>query len=299
MPLWIRQFRFRHRRGVDDLAAFDRLGNLATVYEREKMNFRNPTIIISAILFATTIAYGQKQARSKAKPAPATAPAPARVKRPVNVVLKRGDEISGNFLRADAETMEVEIPSGKLTIKWSEVSSLYFTGETEQPEEEQKEQKDTAPPAANPSLQAERKAYAALRKLDEAAKIKLPAGQYGDLLIDAKTTIDEALMDISDYSLKSAITRTLEAYYDAGHALGPAQPYEPRRTPPTRGSARVINERIPVKSEPGATLMRKYQIKPEVDRLAQADHLKLDEALKAIWAVASARLNYVATFVRQ
>jgi hypothetical protein len=68
----------------------------------------------------------------------------------------------------------------------------------------------------------------------------------------------------------------------------------------TWGSARVIVEqRIPVKSEPGATLMRKYQIKPEVDRLAQADHLKLDEALKAIWAVASARLNYVATFIRQ
>jgi hypothetical protein len=45
--------------------------------------------------------------------------------------------------------------------------------------------------------------------------------------------------------------------------------------------------------------MRKYQIKPEVDRLAQADHLKLDEALKAIWAVAGARLNYVATMIRQ
>jgi hypothetical protein len=68
----------------------------------------------------------------------------------------------------------------------------------------------------------------------------------------------------------------------------------------TWGSARVIVEqRIPVKSEPGATLMRKYQIKPEVDRLAQADHLKLDEALKAILAVASARLNYVASLIRQ
>src|SRR5215475_5234810 len=255
MPLWIRQFRFRHRRGVDDLAAFDRLGNLATVYEREKMNFRNPTIIISAILFATTIAYGQKQARSKAKPAPATAPAPARVKRPVNVVLKRGDEISGNFLRADAETMEVEIPSGKLTIKWSEVSSLYFTGETEQPEEEQKEQKDTAPPASsNPGLQAERKAYSALRKLAEAAKIKLPLGEYGNLLIDTKPVIDEALMDISDYSLKNAIARTLEAYSDAGQAYGAARAYETRRT---FGAPRVTEQGIPVDSEPGATLMRK------------------------------------------
>jgi len=253
----------------------------------------------------STIAYGQKPARPKPKTAPVPAHAPA--KRPVNIILKKGDEISGNFLRADTETMEVETKSGKLTIRISEVSSLYFIGDDEKPAEE--EQTDTAPPSksqgsrgdqVDPGLQAERKAYAALRKLDEAAKIKLPAGQYGDRLIDAKTTIDEALMDISDYSLKNAITRTLEAYYDVGQALGAAQSYEPRRTPMTWGSARVINEqRISVKSEPGATLMRKYQIKPEVDRLAQADYLKLDEALKAIWAVASARLNYVATLIRQ
>ena len=268
----------------------------------QALNFRSLAIIISAILCMSTIAFGQKRERPKPKAAPATATGP--VKRPVNITLKKGDEISGNFLRADTETMEVETKSGKLTIRISEVSSLYFIGEDEKPEEE--EQKDTAPPSksrgdqGDPGLQAERKAYAALRKLDEAAKIKLPAGQYGDRLIDAKTTIDEALMDISDYSLKNAITRTLEAYYDVGQALGAAQSYEPRRTPMTWGSARVINEqRISVKSEPGATLMRKYQIKPEVDRLAQADHMKLDEALKAIWAVASARLNYVASLIRQ
>ena len=285
------------------MAAFDRLGNLAKINERKEMmryhalNFRSLAIIISAILCISTIAFGQQRSRPKPKTAPATATAP--VKRPVNITLKKGDEISGNFLRADTETMEVETKSGKLTIRISEVSSLYFIGEDEKPEEE--EQKDAASPAApDPGLRAERKAYAALRKLDEAAKIKLPAGQYGDRLIDAKTTIDEALMDISDYSLKNAITRTLEAYYDVGQALGAAQSYEPRRTPMTWGSARVINEqRISVKSEPGATLMRKYQIKPEVDRLAQADHLKLDEALKAIWAVARARLDYVASLIRQ
>jgi hypothetical protein len=272
------------------------------------LNFKYLAIVISAVLFLSAIAYGQKKSRPKPKTASATATGP--VKRPVNITLKRGDEISGNFLRADTETMEVETKSGNLTIRMSEVSSLYFIGEDEKLAEYEKpaeeEQSVTAPPSKSrgdleePGLQAERKAYAALRKLDEAAKIKLPAGQYGDLLIDAKTTIDEALMDISDYSLKNAITRTLEAYYDAGQALGAAQSYEPRRTPLTWGSARVVVEqRISVKSEPGATLMRKYQIKPEVDRLAQADHLKLDEALNAIWAVASARLNYVATFIRQ
>jgi hypothetical protein len=262
------------------------------------LNFRYPAIIISAILCMSTIAYGQKRARPKSKTAPAAAPTPAR--RPVNITLKKGDEISGNFLRADTETMEVEVSGGRLTIRMGEVSSLYFIGEEEKPtEEERKEDEPRAQAAPDPGLQAERKAYEALRKLEEAANIKLPQGQYGNLLIDTKPVIDEALMDISDYSLKSAITRTLEAYYDAGQAMGAAQAYNIRQTWQTWGSARAVEQRIPVDSEPGATLMRKYEIKPGVNRLAQADHLKLDEALKAIWAVAGARLNYVSSLIRK
>jgi hypothetical protein len=251
----------------------------------------------------STIAYGQKRTRPKPKTASAIAPGP--VKRPVNITLKRGDEISGNFLRADTETMDIEIPSGRLTIKMSEVSSLFFIGEEEKPTGEDRNEDDSSAPAApaapDPGLSAERKAFEALRKLEEAANIKLPQGQYGNLLIDSKLVIDEALIDISDYSLKSAIARTLEAYYDAGQALGAAQDYTPRRTwGSVRGEAsRVAEQRIPVDSEPGATLMRKYQIKPGLNRLASPDHLKLDEALKAIWAVASARLNYVASLVRR
>jgi hypothetical protein len=182
-----------------------------------------------------------------------------------------------------------------LTIKMSEVASLVFIDEGVMPIEE--EQKDAAPPAPDPGLQAGRKAYAALRKLAEAAKINLPLGQYGNLLIETKTTVEEALAEISDYSLKNEIARTLEAYYDAGQAWGAARAYDTGRTP--WGAARFIEQRIPVDSEPGATLMRKYQIKPGVSRLGQADHLELDTALKAIWAVAGGRLNYVAALIRQ
>ncbi len=248
----------------------------------------------------STIASGQKRTRPKPKSAPARAAAPVPTKRPVTIILKRGDQIEGNFLRADAETMEVEIQSGRLTIKMSEVSSLYFIDVGDRPTEE--EQKDAAPPAPDPSLPAARKAYAELRKLAEAAKIKLPLGQYGNLLIETKTVVDEALTEISDYSLKNEIARTLEAYYDAGQALGAARAYDTGRAydgRPTWGAARVIEQRIPVNSEPGATLMRKYQIKPGVNRVGQADHLELDTALKAIWAVAGERLNYVASLIRQ
>lgn len=247
------------------------------------------------------IAVGQRRSRPKPKPAP-RAPAatisPAPAKRPVTVNLKEGDPVTGSFLRADAETMQIEIRSGQLTIKMSEVASLVFTEEGEtaaRPADE--ERKDTAAPAIDPSLPAARKAYAALRKLSEAAKIKLPLGQYGNLLIETKTVVEEALTEISDYSLKNEIARTLEAYYDAGQAWGAAHAYDTGRT--TWGATRVIEQRIPVNSEPGATLMRKYQIKPGVDRLGQADHLELDTALKTIWSVAGARLNYIAALVRQ
>jgi hypothetical protein len=257
-------------------------------------------MIIFAVLLISATAAGQRRSRPKPKTAPARAATPVPTKRPVTVNLKQGDSVTGNFLRADAETMEVEIQSGRLTIKMNEVVSLVFTDEGVMPiEEEQKVADSTAP---DPSLPAARKAYAALRKLAEAANIKLPLGQYGNLLIDTKQVVDEAMTEISDYSLKNEIARTLEAYYDAGQAWGAARAYDTRRQRPFGdpwGPARVIEQRIPVDSEPGATLMRKYQIKPGVNRLAQADHLELDTALKAIWAVAGERLNYVATLIRQ
>ncbi len=252
-------------------------------------------MIIFAVLLIFATAAGQRRSRPKPKTAPAPAAALAPARRPVTVNLKQGDLVTGNFLRADAETMEVEIQTGRLTIKMSEVASLVFTDEGEKPPEE--DQKETAAPVIDPSLMASRKAYAELRKLAEAARIKLPLGQYGNLLIETKTVVEEALTEISDYSLKNEIARTLEAYYDAGQAWGAARAYDTGRM--TWGAARVIEQRIPVDSEPGATLMRKYQIKPGVNRLARPDHLELDTALKAIWAVAGARLNYVAALIRQ
>src|SRR5262245_24985189 len=294
------------------MAAFDRVGDMAENDKRKglissperhfSMNKgKRVTLIVTAVFLMSGIASGQRRSRPKSKPAPpapATTIAPAPAKRPVTVNLKEGDPVTGNFLRADAETMQIEIRSGRLTIKMSEVASLVFTeeGETAARRAEE-EQKETSTPPPDPSLPAARKAYAALRKLAEAAKIKLPLGQYGNLLIETKTVVEEALTEISDYSLKNEIARTLDAYYDAGQAWGAAQAYDTGRR--TLGAARVIEQRILVDSEPGATLMRKYQIKPGVNRLGLADHLELDTTLKTIWGVAGARLNYVAALIRQ
>src|SRR5262249_7749940 len=128
-----------------------------------------------------------------------------------------------------------------------------------------------------------RKAYTALRKLADAAKIKLPNGQYGALLIEVREVVDEALLNLPDGALKIEIGRTMEAYTDAGQAYGAAR----------------ANGACSITGEPGATLMRKYEIRPSANRLGQADHLELDTALKTIWAAAGSRLSYVAALIRQ
>ncbi len=249
---------------------------------------RSFMMIISAVLVMPGITAGQKRPRPKpkpAKPAPASAATPATAKRPVTVNFKEGDPLTGNFLRADAETVLIEVRGGRLTIRMSDVASLVFSGEVEtattRPAED--EPRDPAPVASDPNLTAVRKAYEALRKLSEAAKIKLPLGQYGNLLIETKPVVDEALTEITEYTLKVETARTIEAYTDAGLAWGAAPP----------------NGRLPIDSEPAATLMRKYQIKPGVNRLGQADHLEIDTTLKTIWAQAEARLNYIAALLRR
>ena len=244
---------------------------------------RNLAMITSAVLVLSGTAAGQRRPRPKPKPASASAATLAPAKRPVTVNLKQGDPVMGNFMRADAETVQVEVQSGQLTIKMSEVASLVFTDDEEPAKPAEEAPKDSDPAPANPTLPAARKAYAALSKLAEAAKIKLPYGQYGNLLIELRPMVDEAMVELPEGALKTEITRALENYTDAAQAWGAAQ----------------VNGRVPTANEPGTSLMRKYEIKPSVNRLGQADHLEIDTTLKTIWAVAESRLNYIATLIKR
>jgi len=254
------------------------------------MNRVRTTLLIGAsVLLLAGVAAGQKRARPKTKPTPTApaavvSPAPAYAKRPVTINLKQGDSVKGNFLRADAETALVDVSSGRLTIKMSDVVSMIFDDDSETEARDTGETAKAATQSAPDSnLQASRKAYAALTKIADAAKIKLPYGQYGTLLIDVRQVVEESLLSIPDSALKIEITRAMETYTDAGLAWGAMQP----------------NGRIPISSDPGATLMRKYDIRPGVNQLGQADYLEINATLKSIWAVAGARLNNVAVLLRQ
>jgi hypothetical protein len=246
---------------------------------------RSIATIITALALMAGISSGQSRPRPKPKPArPAPIQPAATTKRPVTINLTQGDSVSGNFLRADAETVQVEVERGRLTIKLNDVASMVFSsgGATavKTSDEESKPDSQANPDSSSP---AARKAYAALRKIADAAQIGLPYLQYGSLLIEVRQVVDESLRTLPDGTLKTDIIKAVEAYTDAGKAWSIIQ---------TKGV-------LPIATEPGATLMKKYEIKPNVNALGQPDNLPLDASLNAIWAVAGARLNNIALQLNQ
>src|SRR5262245_5408698 len=233
-------------------------------------------IIITTLVFLCGAARGQGKQRPKPKPKPAST-VTVVTKRPVTVTFKNGDPVSGLFLRADADTLQIELKTGRLSIKMSEVYSLVFAGEEETSStttiEEVVKNLDTA--ESDPNLAAGRKAYNALRKLSDAAQIKLPCAQYSYLLVETRSVLEEAFADITDGSLKTYAELSLEAYTDAGKACGAVD---------GKGV-------IPINTDTGEYLEDKYKIKPAVNAFGLPVHLKIDEALKLIWAAAAIHLK--------
>ena len=236
--------------------------------------------------FAMMIPFGivisQSRPRPKSKTVqliPASTATSSVTKRPVTINLKKGDPIKGYFLRADAETVQVEVKSGTLAIKLNEIDSLLFRSE-EASEAKPHEAAQAEPPRpTQDSIQQNmRKAYTSLRKLSDAAKISLPYPQYANLLIEVRPVIEQTLSALPEGGVKSDVAAAMEAYMDAGQAWG----------------AMLTKGVLPIATEPGATLMKKYAIKPAVNALGQEDHLQLDTTLNAIWTAAESRLSNLA-----
>jgi hypothetical protein len=242
--------------------------------------------IVLAVLILCGVADSQSRSRSKARvvraaPVPAATPLP--VKRPVTINLKQGDPIKGYFMRADANALLVELKTGSMVVKLSEIDSLSFTPDeppavatkAEAPAEPAPVVQDTVTPNA-------RKAYTALRKLADAAKIGLPYPQYANLLIEVRPAIDQAFAALPEGAIKGDVAGAMEAYTDAGQAW----------------SAMMGSGVLPIATEPGATLMKKYGIKPAVNALGQEDRLLIDVTLGTIWTAAGTRLNNIAMVLK-
>jgi hypothetical protein len=248
---------------------------------------RHVALLICAIVFVVGIAVGQSRPRAKNKLTPRVPVEPARpepARRSVIIHLKQGEPVLGNFLRADPESVQVEAPSGRLTIKLSEITSLVFAlSETTAKTSEEPQQNPPPTVTPTPVSPAGLKAYQALRKLAAAAQIGLPYLQYGNFLVETKPVVEEALRTLPEIALKAELAEALAAYTEAGQAWGAMQ------------AAGIL----PIATEPGATLMKKYEIKPSVNAVGQADHIRLDVTLSTIWAIGAKHLDNVAVILKQ
>ena len=247
--------------------------------------------VFVVVLILGGVAVSQTRSRSKARPTRAKsipAPTPAPIKRPVIVNLKQGDPLRGYFLSADADAVQVEVKSQTRLIRLNEIASLNFSPKEEvavtkpSPEPQSTAAQPTPTPTPDVIQSNASKAYTALHKLSDAARIGLPSVQYASLLIEVRPVIDESLSALPEGGLKTDIAAAMDAYVDAGQAwnLGGRMGF------------------LPIATEPGATLMKKYGIKPAVNALGQEDRLLLNDTLGAIWATAGGLMNNIASVLK-
>jgi hypothetical protein len=97
-------------------------------------------VLLTAYLCPSSAGYAQTRPGRKGptgvKPTPApetpgVAQKPQPAPRKVTVNLRNGDPVTGSLLKADAETIEIEVAGNRLTIKWDDVSSVTTPGAVE------------------------------------------------------------------------------------------------------------------------------------------------------------------------
>jgi hypothetical protein len=121
--------------------------------------------------------------------------------------------------------------------------------------------------AANDALKA-------LRKVEAATQVGVNYQQYGQLAIDAKAAVNQAVAALPDGELKSEIVAAMEAYADAGDAWGAA-----------------INDKLYSGSKLAGDLKQKYDFDYQRANAALSkDDLK-SLMLSTIWGTARDRLN--------
>jgi hypothetical protein len=120
-------------------------------------------------------------------------------------------------------------------------------------------------------------AMTALRKIEAAVQVGVSYQQYGVLLIDAKSKVNDANAVLPDGELKSKLNAAMDAYADAGQVWG----------------IKISGPNLLPNTEPGASLMRKYNLKTHTISAAALTYIDPDEAMQAAWGAAMGHLLIV------
>ena len=99
-------------------------------------------------------------------------------------------------------------------------------------------------------------AIAALKKIEAATQVGVNYQQYGMLLIEAKDKVNNANAALPASELKRELNAAIDAYADAGQVW----------------SAKISDRNLKPDTEPGATLIRKYNLKTNSIRIGRALH---------------------------
>jgi MltA-interacting protein MipA len=206
--------------------------------------------------------------QTRRRPQPANTPsAPKQVqKRRVILALKGQEGMAADFIQADAETVTVEINGARSQFKMDEVGSIIFS-----PEEAAKMIAEQAQGQASNAAAGE--ALRALRKVAGAVEVGVNYQQYGQLVIEAKAAVDEALATIPAGELRNEIAATMDSYADAG---------------------RVWTMRIKPRGDYGVSdlLKTKYGVSErEAFRAYSGDEIYVTGALHLIWNQARQHLD--------
>lgn len=119
-----------------------------------------------------------------------------------------------------------------------------------------------------------REAVAALRKIEAAVQVGVSYQQYGTLLVEAKSKVNDANVVLPEGELKQKLNAAMDAYADAGQVWGLKV-----------GGTNLLPER-----EPGATLVRKYNLKTHTISSVSLTYIDPDEAMQAAWGAAMGHL---------
>jgi hypothetical protein len=125
-------------------------------------------------------------------------------------------------------------------------------------------------------------AIKALRKIEAATQVGVNFQQYGQLLIEAKVQVNEALEKLPDGELKNELKAAIEAYFDARQVW----------------SNKIQSKMVLLDTEPGKTVIPKYSLRTTKESLGRLE-TDPDQAMQTIWRAAKDHLDRVASLLQK
>jgi hypothetical protein len=237
---------------------------------------------LALLLLIPCLSSAQTRTRPRAPEKPSTAakaasPETAPKQRPVTINLKHGAPVNGNFVQADADTIQVDVAGNRLRIKVDEVTSISFATDANA----------QGSPAAGRTTENIDQALRALRKLAGATEVGVNYQQYSALVIDAKAAVDEALATVTNEDLKSELKSSMDAYVDAGHIWD-----DMVNIPSSRGRVVLVTSAGP--NEPIWSIHKKYAAPvPPGTSVISGEELR-----STVWAAARQHLDKASALVK-